>query len=66
VRKVTRHVNEDARDYARSLKGTPEFEKSRDACDGVEVGWGITPDERRILMMTATRNGVAIGYPLKF
>jgi len=29
-RKVARHVNEDARDYARSLKGTPEFEKSRD------------------------------------
>lgn len=37
VRKVTRHVNEDARDYARSLKGTPEFEKSRDERKRVEM-----------------------------
>jgi transposase len=29
-RKVPRDVNEDARDYARALMGTPEFEKSRD------------------------------------
>ena len=36
-RKVTRHVNEDARDYARSLKGTPEFEKSRDERKRVEM-----------------------------
>jgi len=37
VRKVTRHVNEDARDYARSLKDTPEFEKSRDERKRVEM-----------------------------
>jgi hypothetical protein len=37
VRKVTRHVNEEARDYARSLKGTPEFEKSRDERKRVEM-----------------------------
>lgn len=37
ARKVTRHVNEDARDYARSLKGTPEFEKSRDERKRVEM-----------------------------
>jgi hypothetical protein len=33
-RKVTRHVNEEARDYARSLKGTPEFDKFRDERKG--------------------------------
>jgi len=37
VRRVTRHLNEDARDYARSLKGTPEFEKSRDERKRVEM-----------------------------
>jgi len=37
-----------------------------DACDGFEVGWGITPEDRRILLMTATRNGVAVGRPLGF
>jgi transposase len=37
VRKVTRHIHEDARDYARSLKGTPEFEKSRDERKRVEM-----------------------------
>ena len=37
ARKVTRHVNEDARDYARSLKGTPEFERSRDERNRVEM-----------------------------
>jgi transposase len=36
-RKVTRHVNEEARDYARSLKGTPEFDKSRDERKRVEM-----------------------------
>jgi transposase len=37
VRKVTRDVNEAARDYARSLKGTPEFDKSRDERKRVEM-----------------------------
>ena len=36
-RKVTRHVNEQARDYARSLRGTPEFDKSRDERKRVEM-----------------------------
>ena len=37
MRKVTRDVNEAARDYARSLKGTPEFDKSRDERKRVEM-----------------------------
>jgi transposase len=37
VRKVTRDVNEAARDYARSLKGTPEFDRSRDERKRVEM-----------------------------
>lgn len=36
-RKVTRDVNEDARDYARALMGTPEFDKSRDERKKVEM-----------------------------
>jgi transposase len=36
-RKVTRDVNEDARDYARSFIGTPEFEQSRDERKKVEM-----------------------------
>ena len=35
-----------------------------DACDGFEVGWGITPDNFRILLITPMRNGVSIGRPL--
>ena len=34
------------------------------ACDGFDVGWGMTSDDRRILLMTATRKGDAIGRPL--
>lgn len=37
ARKLVRHVNEDARDYARSLKNTPEFGKSRDERKRVEM-----------------------------
>lgn len=37
MRKVPRDVNEEARDYARSLQGTPEFEKSRDERKRVEM-----------------------------
>jgi hypothetical protein len=29
-RKIARDINEEARDYVRSLKGTPEFEQSSD------------------------------------
>jgi transposase len=36
-RKVTRDINEDARDLARALKGTPEFDKSRDERKKVEM-----------------------------
>jgi len=36
-RKVTRDVNEDARDHARALAGTPEFAKSRDERKKVEM-----------------------------
>ena len=37
ARKVTRDVNEDARDQARALMGTPEFDKSRDERKKVEM-----------------------------
>jgi transposase len=36
-RKVTRDVHEDARDVARALMGTPEFDKSRDERKKVEM-----------------------------
>jgi hypothetical protein len=36
-RKVTRDINEDARDHARALMGTPEFDKSRDERKKVEI-----------------------------
>ena len=36
-RKVPRDVNEEARDHARALMGTPEFEKSRDERKKVEM-----------------------------
>jgi transposase len=36
-RKVTRDVNEEARDHARALMGTPEFAKSRDERKKVEM-----------------------------
>jgi transposase len=36
-RKVARDINEDARDHARSLKDTPEFDKSRDERKKVEM-----------------------------
>jgi transposase len=37
ARKIVRDVNEAARDYARSLKDTPEFDKSRDERKRVEM-----------------------------
>jgi transposase len=36
-RKVTRDINEDARDLARALMGTPEFDQSRDERKKVEM-----------------------------
>jgi hypothetical protein len=36
-RRVTRDVHEDARDHARALMGTPEFDKSRDERKRVEM-----------------------------
>jgi transposase len=36
-RKVTRDINEDARDLARALIGTPEFDRSRDERKKVEM-----------------------------
>jgi hypothetical protein len=35
--KVTRDLNEEARDHARALTGTPEFDKSRDERKKVEM-----------------------------
>ena len=36
-RKITRDINEEARDYARSLTGTPEFERSSNERKKVEM-----------------------------
>jgi hypothetical protein len=36
-RKVTRDVNEDARDHARALVGTPQFDRSRGERKKVEM-----------------------------
>ena len=36
-RKLTRDINEEARDHARSLKGTPEFERSSDQRKKIEM-----------------------------
>jgi phospholipase C len=36
-RKLARDINEEARDHARSLKGTPEYEQSRNERKKVEM-----------------------------
>ena len=36
-KKIARDINEDARNQARSLKGTPEFERSSNARKKVEM-----------------------------
>jgi Transposase DDE domain len=36
-RKIARDINEEARDHARSLKGTPEFEQSSNERKKVEM-----------------------------
>jgi hypothetical protein len=37
VQEIARDINEDARDHARSLKGTPEFERSSNERKKVEM-----------------------------
>ena len=37
IRKIRRDINEDARDFARALVGTPEFDRSRDERKKVEM-----------------------------
>ncbi len=51
MRKLARHVNEDARDHARSLKGTPEFEKSRDERKRVEMRFAHLKTQHRFERM---------------
>jgi hypothetical protein len=36
-------------------------EVTASACDRVEIGWGILPDRRRILILKPTLQGRAIG-----
>jgi Transposase domain (DUF772)/Transposase DDE domain len=62
-RKIVRDINEDARDHARSLKGTPEFERSRNERKKVEMRFahlkitiassacvfGVSPASKRLL-----------------
>jgi hypothetical protein len=37
IRKIRRDINEDARDFARALVGTPKFDRSRDERKKVEM-----------------------------
>ena len=50
-RKVTRDVNEDARDHARALMGTPEFDKSRDERKKVEMRFAHLKTQHRFERM---------------
>ena len=47
---VTRDINEDARDLARVLMGTPEFDKSRDERKKSRCG---LPTSRPIIALSA-------------
>ena len=49
-RKVTRDINEDARDLARALMGAPEFDKSRDERKKVEMRFATS---RPIIALSA-------------
>jgi transposase len=51
ARKIVRDVNEAARDYARSLKDTPEFDKSRDERKRVEMRFGHLKTHHRFERM---------------
>ena len=46
-RKVTRDLNEDARDHARALMGTPEFDQSRDERKKVEMRFAHLKTDHR-------------------
>ena len=46
-RKVTRDLNEDARDHARALMGTPEFAQSRDERKKVEMRFAHLKTDHR-------------------
>jgi hypothetical protein len=50
-RKVTRDVNEDARDLARALMGTSEFDKSRDERKKVEMRFAHLKTHHRLERM---------------
>ena len=50
-RKVTRDINEDARDLARALMGTPEFDKSRDERKKVEMRFAHLKTHHRFQRM---------------
>ena len=50
-RKVTRDVNEDARDHARALVGTPQFDKSRDERKKVEMRFAYLKTHHRFERM---------------
>jgi IS5 family transposase len=51
ARKIVRDVNEAARDYARSLKDTPECDKSRDERKRVEMRFGHLKTHHRFERM---------------
>jgi transposase len=50
-RKVTRDINEDARDLARALMGTPEFDRSRDERKKVEMRFAHLKTHHRFKRM---------------
>jgi len=50
-RKVPRDLNEDARDHARALMGTPEFAKSRDERKKVEMRFAHLETHHRVERM---------------
>jgi hypothetical protein len=56
-RKVTRDVHEDARDHARALMGTPEFDKSRDERKRVEMRFAHLKTHHRFDRMRLSLSG---------
>ena len=38
-------------------------EVNANSCDRIEVGWGILPDRRRIVILKPTLQGQAVGAP---
>lgn len=41
-------------------------EVTASTCDRIEIGWGILPDRRRMVILKPTLRGQAIGSPLGF